>query len=91
MRTGSGRRSPHRTAVAPIHIDELLAAPGMGGLLGLLEPAESAIFRAMVNRQQALQGYEAAAWRVNKSARTLLGLAEALLARRREMGAAKSE
>ena len=63
----------------------------MAGLLGLLEPGESAIFRAMANRQQALQGYEAAAWRVNNSARKLLSLAEALLARRRGMSAAACE
>jgi len=88
MRNGNGRRSPHKTAVAPIHIDELLTAPGMGGLLGLLEPRESAILRALANRRRVLQDYEAAAWRVNQSARKLLGLAEALLARRRGVGAA---
>jgi hypothetical protein len=65
-------------------VEELLAAPGMGGLLGVLDPPARPVIRELKRRGDALLCFAEAAWRVNRAASKLHLQAEALLARAKE-------
>ena len=81
MRNGGGRRSPPKTAIAPIHVDELLSAPGMNGLLGVLHPPSDPVLRELKLREEAFLALARTAWKVLRAAGKLNGIAQDWLAR----------